>query len=96
MLRTAEAGRGGILLIEGEPGIGKSRFLEESATAAAARGFTLSWGQAVAQRMPGNRVLVPTLCRSNIGFLLDLGLLGFQAARSYSLIRPLRMGFRRI
>jgi len=26
----------------------------------------------------------------------DLGLLGFQAARSYSLIRPLRTGFRRI
>jgi DNA-binding CsgD family transcriptional regulator len=60
MLRAAEAGRGGILLVEGEPGIGKSRFLEESAAAATARGFTLAWGQGDARRMPGTRVLVPT------------------------------------
>src|ERR1700691_1743304 len=60
MLRAAEAGRGGILLVEGEPGIGKSRFLEESAAAATARGFTLAWGQAEARRMPGTRALVPT------------------------------------
>src|SRR5258707_698289 len=60
MLRTAEAGRGGILLVEGEPGIGKSRFLEESAAAATARGFTLAWGQADTQRIPGTRVKVPT------------------------------------
>ena len=58
MLRAAEAGRGGILLVEGEPGIGKSRFLEESAAAATARGFTLAWGQPDARRMPGTRVLV--------------------------------------
>ena len=36
------------------------------------------------------------VCRSKIGFRFDLSLLGFQAARSYSLIRPLRTGFRRI
>ena len=60
MLRAAEAGRGGILLVEGEPGIGKSCFLDESAAAATARGFTLAWGQADARRMPGTRVLVPT------------------------------------
>ena len=46
MVRAAEAGRNGILLVEGEPGIGKTRFLEESAAAAAARGFTAAWGQA--------------------------------------------------
>jgi hypothetical protein len=37
-----------------------------------------------------------SLCRSNIGFGFDLGILGFQAARWYSLIRPPRTGFRRI
>lgn len=45
LVRAAETGRGGILLVEGEPGVGKSRFLEESAAAAAARGFTLAWGR---------------------------------------------------
>ena len=59
MIRAAEAGHGGVLLVEGAPGAGKSRFLEESATAASARGFTLAWGQADARRMPGLRVLVP-------------------------------------
>src|ERR1700720_4529412 len=61
MLRAAEAGRSGVLLVEGEPGIGKSRFLEESATTAPARGFTLAWGQMEesAWRMPGSRVLPP-------------------------------------
>ena len=45
---------------------------------------------------PQLRLLALIVCRSKIGFRLDLGLLGFQAARSYSLIRPLRIGFRRI
>ena len=45
LVRAAETGRGGILLVEGEPGVGKSRFLEGSAAAAAARGFTLAWGR---------------------------------------------------
>ena len=49
LIRAAEAGRGGVLLVEGEPGIGKTRFLEETATAATARGFTVSWGQADAR-----------------------------------------------
>ena len=49
LIRAAEAGRGGVLLVEGEPGIGKTRFLEETSTAASARGFTVSWGQADAR-----------------------------------------------
>ena len=39
----------------------------------------------------------PVLWRSKIGsYACELCLLGFQAARTYSLIRPLRTGFRRI
>src|ERR1700690_3824684 len=41
MLRAAEAGRGGILLVEGEPGIGKSRILRELSDAAARHRFSL-------------------------------------------------------
>src|ERR1700722_6738815 len=40
LLRGAEAGRGGILLVEGEPGIGKSRILGELSDAAARHGFS--------------------------------------------------------
>ena len=59
LIRAAEAGRGGVLLVEGEPGIGKSRFLEETATAASARGFTVSWGRPDARTVPRVRALVP-------------------------------------
>ena len=41
LLRGAEAGRGGILLVEGEPGIGKSRILQELSGAAARHRFSL-------------------------------------------------------
>ena len=41
LLRGAEAGRGGILLVEGEPGIGKSRILRELSDAAARHRFSL-------------------------------------------------------
>src|SRR5580704_16671571 len=41
LLRRAEAGRGGILLIEGEPGIGKSRILRELSDAATRHKFSL-------------------------------------------------------
>jgi DNA-binding CsgD family transcriptional regulator len=59
MIRAAETGRGGVLLVEGEPGIGKSRFLEEAAAAASARGFTVAWGQADARTAPGLCSFVP-------------------------------------
>src|SRR4030088_2501865 len=42
LLRGAEAGRGGILLVEGEPGIGKSRILREFSDAAVRHGFSLA------------------------------------------------------
>ena len=41
LLRGAEAGRGGILLVEGEPGIGKSRILRELSDAATRHRFSL-------------------------------------------------------
>lgn len=46
LLRGAEAGRGGVLLIEGEPGIGKSRILRELSDAAARHRFSLACGAA--------------------------------------------------
>ncbi|MBI4789260.1 MAG: AAA family ATPase [Chloroflexi bacterium] len=42
----AQAGRGGIMLVEGEPGIGKTRLLEEFAQGAQWRGLTVVWGRA--------------------------------------------------
>jgi DNA-binding CsgD family transcriptional regulator/tetratricopeptide (TPR) repeat protein len=44
MLRAAEAGRGGVLLVEGRSGIGKTRLLSEASEAAASRGFMLARG----------------------------------------------------
>jgi DNA-binding CsgD family transcriptional regulator len=50
LLRAAEAGRGAALLIEGEPGIGKSRLLSEGADAAATAGFAVAQGAAAELR----------------------------------------------
>ncbi|MGH3391808.1 MAG: helix-turn-helix transcriptional regulator [Actinomadura sp.] len=46
LLRAAEAGRGGALLVEGASGIGKSRLLAEAADAAGRRGFVIARGGA--------------------------------------------------
>jgi hypothetical protein len=42
----AIAGRGRLLLLVGEPGIGKTSLADEAASAAAARGVPVSWGRA--------------------------------------------------
>ena len=39
------AGRGGLVLVEGEPGVGKTRLLEEATTLAARRGVLIVWGR---------------------------------------------------
>jgi DNA-binding CsgD family transcriptional regulator len=46
LLRAAEAGRGGVALVEGPSGMGKSRLLAEAADAATARGFMIARGRA--------------------------------------------------
>ncbi|MGC9357339.1 MAG: ATP-binding protein [Anaerolineae bacterium] len=43
-LDRASAGQGGVFLIEGEPGVGKTRLVEEVARSADWRGFQVLWG----------------------------------------------------
>ncbi len=44
LLDRARAGQGGLALVLGEPGIGKTRLLEELAHAAGWRGWQIAWG----------------------------------------------------
>jgi DNA-binding CsgD family transcriptional regulator len=44
-LDAAASGRGGVVLVGGEPGIGKTRLAEELATQATARGALVLWGR---------------------------------------------------
>ncbi len=46
LLRTAEQSRGGVLLVEGRSGMGKTRLVGDAIEAAAARGFGLAHGAA--------------------------------------------------
>jgi DNA-binding CsgD family transcriptional regulator len=46
LLRRAQQGHGGVVLVDGEPGIGKSRLLGDATDEAAERGFALSVGTA--------------------------------------------------
>jgi predicted ATPase len=46
LLRTAQQGSGGVVLVDGEPGIGKSLLLRESTDTAARQGFSLAAGGA--------------------------------------------------
>jgi DNA-binding CsgD family transcriptional regulator len=46
LLGTAERGAGGVVLVEGEPGIGKSRLLRDACQQAADRAFSLATGAA--------------------------------------------------
>src|SRR5262249_62097244 len=46
LLRRAQQGVGGVVLVEGEPGIGKSLLLHEAVGEAAKQGFSLAAGAA--------------------------------------------------
>jgi predicted ATPase len=46
LLRRVQRGRGGVVLVEGEPGLGKSLLLRESASQAAGQRFSLAAGAA--------------------------------------------------
>ena len=46
LLRRAQQGAGGVVLVEGEPGIGKTRLLREATDEAAGYGFSLATGAA--------------------------------------------------
>jgi len=45
-LHSAESGKGTLVLVVGEPGIGKTRLANDFASAAAARGAQVTWGRA--------------------------------------------------
>ena len=46
LLDAAAGGRGGLAIVTGEPGIGKSRLAGVAAAEAEKRGFRVAWGRA--------------------------------------------------
>ena len=52
LIRAAQAGSGCLLLVSGDPGMGKTRFAEEATRVAAARGFAVAWGQCTEEAGP--------------------------------------------
>ncbi len=64
VLRRARRGAGGVVLVEGEQGIGKSRLLGESVSEAAGQGFSLAAGAAG----PGGLLSPPEYASSGTSF----------------------------
>ncbi len=58
-IEQTQAGRGGLVLVEGEAGIGKTRLLESLVEGAAWRGLTVAWGRARA--LSGEAIYAPVL-----------------------------------
>ncbi|MGI5168827.1 BTAD domain-containing putative transcriptional regulator [Spirillospora sp. CA-253888] len=52
-LAGARRGEGGVLLVSGEAGVGKSRLVRSAAELAAARGFRVAWGRCTDGTCPG-------------------------------------------
>uniref|UniRef100_UPI00082FCCCF ATP-binding protein n=1 Tax=Actinomadura kijaniata TaxID=46161 RepID=UPI00082FCCCF len=52
-LTAARQGRGGVLLVSGEAGVGKTRLAQAAAEHAAARGFRVAWGRCSDGLSPG-------------------------------------------
>jgi predicted ATPase len=66
LLRRAQRGAGGVVLVDGEPGIGKSLLLRCSIDEAAEQGFSLAAGAAdqLGQRYRSSRYARPCASRS--------------------------------
>src|SRR5271165_4362398 len=45
LLEAAMTGKGNVALVSGEPGVGKTRLVEELTRRAEARGFVVAWGR---------------------------------------------------